>query len=406
MEAIATNPRIKSAFIACLVCILLLPLFKPSVAQSLEYLGLPSPFSSVTYNVIILAISIAFAALYFRTVGLDFFGGAAFAFFAITALATVSNRGDLTFWAVESLPCLGAALGVGALWRRFARELLEGVILACALYLALNLFFLLFGADASSGSTNYLFYGYRNTTFRIAIPAFACSLLLDSVRGSRPSARTLIIFLIGLLEMVVAYSATSVCGFAAMAVAIALSYSCKIRRYLNGATVLGAYIVFFIGVIVLRVQEYLGFAIEGVLGRTTTLTGRTYIWNEVFHLLDGIHFIKGYGESYIWNSIAVDGTTYMHAHNELLHVLMLGGVFAAITFVIMIGATAFHMYRQRHDFGSSVLSAALLAYCIIGVAEVTFFSSTFLMLAIMYYYCRFPHFLHPNQSSCAVQHSN
>lgn len=381
---------ISTPVVTGLVFLMLLPLFKPNITQTFEYLHIPSPFSPTTYSLIILVISIVLALFYFQAVGLDLFGGLMIAFFSITALATVANKGDLTFWSAENLPCLGLALGVYALWRQYSRQILRGAMFACSFYLALNLVFLVVDYLSSSGSENYLFYGYRNVTFRIAIPALACSLLFDSAQGSRPSARTLIIFLVGLLEMLIGYSATSLCAFIIMALIVGASCSSRIRPYLNGVTALVFYAISFIGIIVLRIQDHLGFIIEGVLGRSTSLTGRTYIWDEVFNLLDSVHFIKGYGASYIWNSIVVDGTPFMHAHNELLHIVMVGGVLAALAWGAILAVVACCLYRNRSNFGASVLSATLFAYCIIGLAEITFFTSTFFMLAIMYSYCRDP----------------
>ena len=79
----------------------------------------------------------------------------------------------------------------------------------------------------------------------------------------------------------------------------------------------------------------------------------------------------------------------MHAHNEFLHVFMLGGVVGAAVFVTILVLVAWHLFRYRASFGAACLSATLFAYLVIGLAETTLFPSSFFLLAVMYYYCRY-----------------
>ena len=104
------------AFSVFTFCILLFFL-KPNVPETLGYFGLDSPVSLVTWQILLIALSCSLMAFYFRIVGLDLFGGLVLALFVIIALATISNRGDMTSWIFDSVPCMALALFVGASWK-------------------------------------------------------------------------------------------------------------------------------------------------------------------------------------------------------------------------------------------------------------------------------------------------
>lgn len=385
-----TKSQIKSSALTSALFFLFLLFLKPSVPDSLAYFGLSSALSPTTWNVIATAIAFVLMAIYFKNIGLDLFGGLILLFFAVIALATMSNMGDLTFWTTENLPCIALCLFTAVLWKRNAENLLKGAMAASVFFLLINLFF--FFAEGNSptiASTDAFFYGYRNITFRIAIPAFTCSLLLDSKERRKPSVRSWIIFALSVFEMLVAYSATSICGILIMGAIVALSRFRVSRHIFNGITGLTLYVVAFVSVVVFRVQNYFGFIFEGILGRSVTFTGRTLIWDEAFRLLDGVHWLKGFGESYIWNALTVDDQIFMHAHNEMLHIIMLGGLPALAVFATVLGLVAYLLYSRRDAFGASCLSAALFTYLVIGISEVTLFPSSFFILAVMYYSCRY-----------------
>lgn len=390
-EAVCSRLSLGSWAFAAFTFFILLFFLKPNAPETLEYFGLNSPVSLVTWQVLLVALSCGLMAFYFRVVGLDLFGGLVLALFVIIALATISNRGDMTSWVFDSFPCMALALFVGASWKTGrVEQLLKGAMLASTFYLIANLVLLLLGGQLfSADPVTDLFYGYRNITFRVAIPAFSCSLVLDSMHRDGPSVRSWLIFAVSLAEMLIAYSATSVCGMAVMGVLVFSSRFGRLRRFFNGLTGLCFYAAAFLGIVVFRVQDYAAPVIENVLGRSVTLTGRTFIWDEVFQLLDGIHLVKGYGQSYIWNALVVNNEAFMHAHNEFLHVFMLGGVVGAAVFVTILVLVAWHLFRYRASFGAACLSATLFAYLVIGLAETTLFPSSFFLLAVMYYYCRY-----------------
>lgn len=95
-----------------------------------------------------------------------------------------------------------------------------------------------------------------------------------------------------------------------------------------------------------------------------TLSGRIPIWDVVFQLLSNGHFFWGYGASYIWNAIVVEGRPYMHAHNEVLSIFMTGGgLVLAVIALAMFLLVVRRLYRTRSLMPSFILSCGLGVVC-------------------------------------------
>lgn len=359
---------------------------KPDASATLGFLGLPPMFSSSTWAVIVTALAMVGVFIYMRRVGLDLFGGLATGFAAVVFLSTMYNMGDLALWAIRIIPCVSAVLVVAAFAGDYDRNLLQGMFIAASFYLVCNLVFLLQNSQiVQIDAFESLFFGYRNVTFRVAIPAIVCSALLDALDGRRFSIRTVSVYILSVFETLVGYSATSACALAVIGVVLLLIRWKRIRPWLNGGTYVVAYLAVFFGVVVLRMQDTFSSIIEGVLNRSITFTGRTFIWDKVFQLLDVAHLVKGYGISYMDNAIVLNGVTYSHAHNELLHVALLGGIGAVLLFAIMVILAVRALYLRRGELSSALISAALLGFMVIGLFEVVCYPGAFYFLALAYY---------------------
>lgn len=378
--------RWKSWLLTGCVALVFALMLKPDAPVTLAFFGLPPLFSQSTWNVIIVALALVGLLVYMRKVGLDVFGGCAVGFVAIIFLSTMYNNGDLALWATQLLPCLFAVLIVAALAREYGRNLLQGMFIAASFYLVCNLVFLLRQSEIISfNAMDDLFTGYRNGTFHTAIPAFGCSILLDARSGKRFSIRSLTVYLLALFEMIVGYSATSVCAFAFLGFIVFLVQFRRVRSLLNGAVLASTYIALFMGLVILRVQDGLGFFIEGVLGRSLTFTGRTAIWDRALELLTGNALVAGYGMPYNLTVMTSGGERAFYAHNDFLHIGLLGGVGALAIIVVLIVLAARGLFLCRREIGAAYVSAILFAFAIIGLMESVLCVGAAFFLAVAYY---------------------
>lgn len=355
---------------------------KPTVPDSLQQLGLPCALSQSFWDTLITIAAIAGVVIYIVIVRIDLFGALVTCLVGFILVSTLFNNQDLSYWAVYILPCAATALATASLSRNWPTEILRGVFAASAGYLILNFIFLCFGfAESGFARCDYLFYGYRNITYQIAIPAFACSLLLDMRKGKAGSFRTMAVFLLVLFEVLVGYSATTAFACFAMGAAVLLARFVLFRKIFNGGAELGVYIATFLGIVVFRLQQFAAFFFEGVLKRDVSFTGRTAIWDRAFEFLDGIHGLVGCGTGY---ALPVRERMF-YAHNDFLHVALMGGIGAVAALLGLLGMTARKLFMHRTELIAGYFVALLLPFFAIALTESVFCPGFFFVLATAYY---------------------
>lgn len=377
---------VRSWAVTFLLAMIFLLFLKPDPNSVFGLFGVPVGFAPSSWATLQFCIVLVSFCVYSKTKGLDLFGGAAVALVGIVGVSTLFNQGNMSTWVTDWLPRLSVVLIVATCAKRYMTEVLRAFFFASTFYLLCNLVFIFQNGGLQFDSLEYTHYGYRNVTYRIAIPAFICSLLLDNLEGSRFSVRSWTVYFVALCQMLVGYSATSVCAFVIVGLLVLLSQWSPMRLVFNGATYVALSAAAFLGVVVARIQDKLAFFIEGVMHRTVTFTGRTFIWDASMQLLSNSHFFTGYGASYIWNSIVVNGQAYMHAHNEVLHILMSGGVFALLAFVFLIALVVRRLFNDRNALSSAYLSAGICGLLTIGLVESLLTPVFLFLLAVGYYW--------------------
>ena len=359
---------------------------KPTVGHTLEFLGLPCLFSPDTYYALLAAVAFACVGGCLWRRNVDAFSGLMMVAVAWIAVATLKNGGETVRLFTDWLPLLATVCLVGALHRDYQRELLSAMFFACVFYLILNLIGIFQSGDIGLKSQVYLFFEVKTATFRIAIPAIICSLLLDHLDGKKLSVSTVTVYGLCLFEMTTGFAATSLATLLLLGLFVAIGQCTPVRKGLNAATFLGADLLAFLAVVVLRVQNHLGWLIEDVLGKTMSLSGRIPIWDVVFQLLSNGHFFWGYGASYIWNAIVVGSSPYMHAHNDILNIFMTGGLVLAVIALAMFLLVVRRLYQTRSLMPSFVLSCGLGCFLLEGLFEITSCIGFFFVLAMAYYW--------------------
>lgn len=310
--------------------------------------------------------------------------------FVLTALcSTLVNNGGFETWAVRWLPCLGITCLVAAAQKLCKRDFFIALFaVSFALELVNFTSVLLFPqglwtTDLVSVGANF-FFDHRNNAYRILFPMLLSTCLLDTFSGKRFSVRTAVSVALAAAQVLIAPSTTSSIALLLFAV-LFLAIQFRIgRRIINGVSILAASLVAFALLVVLRVQNYFGPWMASVLGKTTSLTGRTEIWDFVFDMINRKTLLLGYGVSG-HNSLVVNGRTYAHAHNEFLDVWLNSGLIGVILLLVLLALAAYSLCRFRTSYAVAVTALVLGAYFVIGVTEVIVCPSFFLVLAAAFY---------------------
>lgn len=364
-------------------------LVSPTFGTVLQRLGVVVPhflLGQGAYACVTLASILSLIAYALRKT-IDLFCGSVIALCSVILVSTAYNGGNLYIILTDWFPCAAVVLLVALQGKKRAKSVVRSFFIVCVIYLLMNFAYLLAdpGLIRFDSVRDYPF-GYRNVTFRVAIPAFACSLVLDAIDRISLSARTVTVFLLSMLELLVGYSATSVCAFVLMGMLTVAVKEWGCPRALNAASYVGGFIALNIGVVVLRVQNILGFIIGPILHRSVTFTGRTELWDAAFSRLSNLHFFYGYGTGYMWNALALGDAPQKHAHNDVLHALMLGGVGALVSLALTVVLSARRLFEWRRTVVAASLSIGLAGFLLVSAVEVAACPGFFFLLAVAYYF--------------------
>lgn len=123
------------------------------------------------------------------------------------------------------------------------------------------------------------------------------------------------------------------------------------------------------------------FIIEKVLGRNTTLTHRTYIFELIPLLLKGkLLWGFGYGTSY---NYLMRTYGYPNTQNGLLEWVWQSGIFSVVLIVLMVGFTFRRRRNKYHPKTLIPIVAVFFVYCFISSIEIDIGISFFTILFII-----------------------
>ncbi len=150
-----------------------------------------------------------------------------------------------------------------------------------------------FGHQIISGNFNNFLIGDNLLGYNY-VPYIALGIILDEMEIGKVRNRTSIMIAVCLISLLRAWSAKSIIGITMVLIYLLFVYRKEIAHFFNFEVLTVVFIVAFIGVVFLGIQDNFSFIIENILRRDTTLTGRTYIWQSTLDLIRKSPWI-GYG---------------------------------------------------------------------------------------------------------------
>ncbi len=369
---------------------LLFPFFEPVGLRHVI-----SPVFGTIYLVMQVVAIAVIAALYVFRTPKDKFSLLAIAIVAFMFLTTMANErlGRLwiyTQWFYDWAPVAAAVLLTA--YARYTdsgkiRELLWAVMLVTGLLSVVNLISVFLWPHLIDPHTRAMlnFYGHKNSSIYVALPSVGASLMLDALASRRCSVRSALLYLVAVLQCLISYSATSVAALFVLAVLMAAVQFRDARSLINGISCTMVFGALSLLIMVGPVRRLFAPLIEGILGKTLTFTGRTYIWDSVLDLMTGKHVLIGYGSS-IRFDIVVEGIPYSDPHSFLLYLWLTGGVVGFALSVALMGVAMHTLYRHRGVYSVAVLAAIVACFFVIGLMESLITIAWPLCVALAYYW--------------------
>ncbi|MBM2710746.1 O-antigen ligase family protein [Mesorhizobium caraganae] len=282
------------------------------------------------------------------------------------------------------------------------RTLLLGSLIGIFVVLLYSLKVGGYALDTIDGTTNFVgAFGSKNQVgFFASLGIFFCLAFLVFYRRNWMSfVWTAPIMLLSVYMLAIAHSATSVASLPAVIGIVALLTMSKIlsRAYRRVMFVVGA-VALVTGVVAALNLGLLDFVL-GIFGKDSTLTGRTYLWEQGW-LAAQQHPVLGYGYAAywiqgfadperLWAEFYISTRTGFHFHNTYIETLVELG-FIGMTILALIILRSFWGHVSKVVFGdwsadSVVLAGAVGLMLIRSFFEVEILGPYFTASFIVYY---------------------
>lgn len=314
-------------------------------------------------------------------------------------IATVfDDFGSLKEWIAEWIPFLAIVLLMQSCKSRYLLELLWAFLFVFSSLSIVNFISIILHPEGlyqtlTSPMSDYFFWGNRNLIYQIVLPSVTLSFVLDGTAGKTVTVRSALLLTIGLLQIALAYSATTLIAIIVFVIIIILTkISAMATAIISGAFIPITYGCSFLAIVVFRVQESFATLIAAFTGRTLsrsmTLSGRTDIWDLVFTLMnDSERFLIGYGASSNRYLIIpwLSKYPFSHAHNQLLNVWLCGGTIGLVLFIVLIIVVSMKLAQSRHTITWAPIMASFSSFLIISLAEPIVSPSFGVVVALAFY---------------------
>lgn len=205
----------------------------------------------------------------------------------------------------------------------------------------------------------YYFLGYDNSSFFIEFPLFICLTCYSYILKNKISIWVWPIFIIIGFSYLYVNSITSVIMILLYFIFILTNKSPIWKKILNFKVILIFIIFMFIFIVMFNGQIYFEKFLENHLGKNTTLSGRTFIWEKARYYITKAP-IFGYGLQN--TSILLERFGINHVHNIILDILYNGGIIALIAYLYIIKLCIKMINKDRNSFISNNISMGLFIY--------------------------------------------
>lgn len=185
------------------------------------------------------------------------------------------------------------------------------------------------------------------------------------------------------LTILMVWSATGLMGLAVALIFLLFFYQRRWQTLFNFDTSLLVGFGTFYGIVLFRLQNLFAFFIEDVLHKGLSFTGRTDIWDKAIAMVLKSPFL-GYGIAQSGKVYRIAKHKYYHAHNAILEVLVEGGVFSAMAFVLMLERAGKQLLIYRKHPYACLLAAGLMACALMTCMEPFLDSNGLLIYALVF----------------------
>ncbi len=222
---------------------------------------------------------------------------------------------------------------------------------------------------------NWIF-GYKNAHILYLLPCVAVNAIRSLKYKGHLDYKFYLIFFISFLSIVIVNSSTGIVGLSIILIYLVFKKLLDKVNLVNSYSSMGLYLLSFISIMILKIQNLFKFLIVDILKKDLTFTGRTYIWDSVLKSIKS-HALLGYG------NVTFQYNKYIFTtHNTILDILYKTGIAGFTLYFFIIFETCKALYACKQNKISKFLSIILLSYFVIMLTEAYTINYYFFILVI------------------------
>ena len=236
----------------------------------------------------------------------------------------------------------------------------------------------------TGGSYNYKynFLGIDNFLAPVLIPYMFLVALRSTMRHGDLNWFAYGMIFVSAESLVLVWSATGLMGLAVALIFLLFVYQRRAQSLFNFTAALGVGSGMFFTIVLIRLQNLFAFLIEDVLHKGLSFTGRTDIWDKAIRMILKSPFL-GYGIAQSGKVYRLAKHKYYHAHNAFLEVMVEGGVFSLMAFLMMLATAGRQLLIYRKHPYACLISAGLMSVAVMTTMEPFLDSNGLLIYALV-----------------------
>ena len=349
-------------FVFCL----LVPFFKPEI---LKYIA---PVMDYLFNIFrILSAGIAIM-LYFYSVKTResiCFLGLLFSWQFLMLLSAIVNKKDIRDCIVTMLTIMSVCILTETCIKVNAYIFFNSLFALLFIEILINFIGIVIRPNGLAVG-DYYYYPVHFLTIDNQLSPYMILAVVISIIYMQYTQKILLPFILIVLiwmTMLILWSATGIVGLVCCFALIMLLKSNIMRELLNSFVLYFFLGIFNLFVFLVGLHNQIFESLLAYLGKDATLSGRTVMWKQAFSLIKS-RILLGYGPSEAHGYVFWHGK-YFYTHNMILEIMIRGGIFSIIIYMLMILYVGFVLYKYRTKRVTTVIMAGIIANFVTLVTE-------------------------------------
>ena len=243
--------------------------------------------------------------------------------------------------------------------------------------------------DGSWVENSCWFLGYKNNYIGIIFLAILMSVYLAILKTGNVDKKSILLIVVCFVETLLVDSATSTVALLLLLILILIKPVKRIINKINVYVIVLVQMGAFILLVFFEIHNMFEKLIVNILGRSMTLSGRTFVWARAVELIKENWFL-GFG---VQNTILVRKMLTKswagNCHNQYLEFFFLGGVILFVIWTFILCLAAKNILHNNDKLISLIFKILLFAVMTIMQVEVLFSSNSMTPFwYVLYIMCR------------------